>query len=177
MQRKSSFLNSKKRQTRNGFAMIMAIFFMIIMATLLSYMLTSTTETAKRTTNDYVLEQEQLLAKSAVEYAILRVSAFDRSGADGINGTADDICLPGFTARYPETDPKLFDITVTINYFGFGDGCAPLFPVAPAIGSIGSIATPESNGSMLIDVYIENDAVGLTLSEPVRFHRRTLQKL
>ncbi len=147
------------QQKRNGFAMIMAIFFMILIATLLSYMLSSTTETAKRTTNVYVNEQAQLLAKSAVEYAILRVSGQDRSGG---------ICINSFNAQYPEGTP-IFDINVTIQYIGFGGlgGCTDY---------IGTIQTPESNGTMLIDVYVSDNA-SLNLSEPIRYHRRTLQKL
>ena len=62
MQRKSRFLKE-----REGFAMIMAIFFMVIMATLLLFMLGSSAETAERTTKTYVNEQAQLLAKSATE--------------------------------------------------------------------------------------------------------------
>ena len=149
---------------RNGFAMIMAIFFMILIATLLSYMLSTTTETAKRTTNIYVNEQAQLLAKSAVEYALLRVSGTDRSGGN---------CDNGFNAVYPDSANPIFDINVTINYIGFG-------PLAAAGGDcdvyISNIQTPESNGSMLIDVYVSDNA-SLNLSEPIRYHRRTLQKL
>jgi len=168
MQRKSRFLKQ-----RSGFAMIMAIFFMIIIATLLTYMLSSTTETAQRTTNTYLNEQAQLLAKSAVEYAVLKVSGVDRDGIDNIVGNGNDACLNGFNAQYPDTNP-IFDINVTIQYIGFS-----------AIGNnvsnrcnnfINNISTPESNGTMLIDVYVQ-DNPALGLSEPIRYHRRTLQKL
>jgi len=175
MQRKSRILNYRLHAQRNGFAMIMAIFFMIIIATLMLYMLGSTSETAQRTTNDYVLEQAQLLAKSSVEYAVLRVSGTDRSGPDGVLGTADDTCLPGFTARYPQPPaPAIFDIDVRITYFGFGDGCAaPLY----GAGTIGTITTPESNGTMMIDVTVRTNPLGINLTEPISYHRRTLQKL
>jgi competence protein ComGC len=164
MQRKSRILKG-----RNGFAMIMAIFFMIIIATLLLYMLGSTTETAQRTTNTYVNEQAQLLAKSATEYAVLRVSGVDRDGDDNVTGTADDGCLNSFNAQYPNSTNPIFDINVTIAYIGFGDynNCN---------NYINTIATPESNGTMLIDVYVQ-DNPSLMLTEPIRYHRRTLQKL
>jgi hypothetical protein len=160
MQRKSRFLKQ-----RSGFAMIMAIFFMIVIATLLTYMLSSTTETAQRTTNTYINEQAQLLAKSAVEYAMLRVSGVNRAGG----------CVNGFNALYPDAAKPIFDINVTIQYFGFGaitagTGCNDI---------VGIISTPESNGTMLIDVYVTSTTGvgGLNLSEPIRYHRRTLQKL
>lgn len=154
--------------------MIMAIFFMIVIATLLTYMLATTSETAQRTTNDYLSEQGLLLAKSATEYTILRVSGVDRSGPDAIPGNGDDTCLQTFMAKYPDSVSPIFDIVVNINYFGFKNGCAPLF--GNGISSIGSINTPESNGSMLIDVYV-SDNPNLNLSEPIRYHRRTVQKL
>ena len=157
-------IHTKKR---SGFAMIMAIFFMIVIATLLSYMLSSTTETAKRTTNIYVNEQAQLLAKSAVEYAILAVSGHDRTVG----------CINTINSHYPATNP-LFDIRVDIQYYGFGLiggwGCNTLIT-----GVTDTIATPESNGTMMIDVYVTSSTGvgGLNLSEPIRYHRRTLQKL
>ena len=156
----------KRNQQRNGFAMIMAIFFMIVIATLLTYMLSSTTETANRTTNTYLNEQAQLIAKSAVEYTILAVSAHDRSGG----------CLNNINTMYVVDGLPFFDIKVDIQYFGFasitsGSGCSTL-----VTGSTDTIATPESNGTMLIDVYVSDNA-GLGLSEPIRYHRRTLQKL
>jgi len=155
MQRKSNILKN-----RNGFAMIMAIFFMILIATLLTYMLSSTAETAKRTTNSYLNEQAQLLAKSAVEYAILEVSGVNRAAG----------CLRSITSTYPNTGATaVFDINVTINYYGLGAACA-------GMGTAGDIQTAESNGTMLIDVYV-SDNVALDLTEPIRYHRRTLQKL
>ena len=142
--------------------MIMAIFFMIVIATLLSYMLSTTTETAKRTTNAYVNEQAQLLAKSAVEYAILAVSGTSRAGG---------ACLRTINSQYPDATNPIFDINLSINHYGF-TGCTGL-------GTTATIQTPESNGTMLIDVYVSSTTGvgGLNLSEPISYHRRTLQKL
>lgn len=140
--------------------MIMAIFFMILIATLLTYMLGSTAETAKRTTNSYLNEQAQLMAKSAVEYAILRVSGVNRAGG----------CMSGFNANYPSAANPILDINVSISYYGLGAGCVIGVATAPLI------QTAESNGTMLIDVYV-SDNKALKLTEPIRYHRRTLQKL
>ncbi|WP_373033582.1 type II secretion system protein [Sulfurovum sp.] len=162
------------QRERGGFAMIMAIFFMILIATLLSYMLSTTTETAKRTTNTYVNEQAQLLAKSAVEYAILRVSGVDRDGVDNVVGNADDACLNGFNIQYSPNGNPLLDVNVSIKYIGFstiGNTAAN-----QCMNFINTISTAESNGTMLIDVYV-SDSPGLMLSEPIRYHRRTLQKI
>ncbi len=157
------------QQKRKGFAMIMAIFFMIVIATLLSYMLSTTTETAKRTTNTYVNEQAQLLAKSAVEYALLHVSGYDRDGADDVVGTGDDNCSNGFNIQYSPNGNAMFDINVSISYIG-------LSAISGCNDYVDNILTAESNGTMLIDVYVQ-DTAALMLSEPIRYHRRTLQKL
>ena len=167
MQRKSSILKGRK-----AFAMIMAIFFMILIATLLTSMLAMSTETAKRTSNTYLNEQAQLLAKSATEYTILRVSGHYRNGADKVVGGADDSCMNGYTASYPDATNPIFDIRVNVQYIGFlkhNDG-------GKCQSYIDTIQTAESNGTMLIDVYV-SDNVGLGLTEPIRYHRRTLQKL
>jgi len=135
---------------------------MILIATLLTYMLSSTAETAKRTTNSYLNEQAQLLAKSAVEYAILEVSGVNRGGAGG--------CRRIINSQYPNSGASaIFDINVTINYHGLGVGCT-------GMGTVANIQTPESMGTMLIDVYV-SDSKALHLTEPIRYHRRTLQKL
>ncbi len=165
MQRKSNIL----RQQRGGFAMIMAIFFMVLMATMMLFMLNASAETTERTTTDYVNEQAQLLAKSTVEYALLRVSGFDR---DTDNDGVVDNCLTQLNLTYPQTSP-IFNITVNISYHGLGAG-APAN--CTANGTQASINTAESVGTMLIDVYVE-DHPNLHLNEPVRYHRRTLQKL
>lgn len=165
MQRKSNIL----RQKRGGFAMIMAIFFMVLMATMMLYMLNASAETTERTSSDYVNEQAQLLAKSTVEYVLLRVSGFNRD-TDG-DGVVDD-CLTGLNLTYPEGSP-MYKITVNISYHGLGAG-APA--KCTSNGTQAALNTAESVGTMLIDVYVE-DHPDLQLNEPVRYHRRTLQKL
>jgi len=158
MQRKTGILNHRGNAARGGFALIMAVFFMVIMATLMLAMLSATTDTTNRTTNDYLLEQAQLIAKSATEYAVLRVSGYDRTAAND--------CLQQVTVDYPASDLKA---VVNISYYGLGAGCA-------GNGTSGDILTAESNGTMLMDVYVTSGTT-LGLSEPIRYHRRTLQKL
>ena len=161
MQRKNHILNHRRGQNRNGFAMIMAIFFMVLMATMMAYMLESTADTTKRTINEYLLEQAQLIAKSSVEYAILQVSDYNRSAPAGGG------CRNQVVVTYPSSG---LIATVDIQYFGFGslDSCNNI---------VDDIQTAESNGTMLMDVYVTHDPDILDLTEPIRYHRRTLQKL
>jgi len=168
MQRKSRILKPHFRQNRRGFAMIMAIFFMILMATLMTAMLASSVETANRTVNNYLLEQGQLLAKSAVEVAILRVSGTDRTLPAG--------CLTHLDLEYPESGSKLFDIDVDISYFGFGGVAGNCYNLLPNVAEVNVITEADSVGTMQIDIYVASHP-DLNLEEPIRFHRRTIQKL
>lgn len=138
--------------------MITAIFFMVAIATILTAMLSSTASSTQTTIDAYISEQAELMAKSATELAVLKVLEHDRSTG----------CLTGFSAQYPGVNPIL-DISVSIRYIGLNCSNA-------AANYVADIDTPESNGTMLIDVVVKSNS-SLHLSEPVRYCRRTLQKL
>lgn len=172
MQTKNYFLNRRLKHTnaRSGFALIAAVFLLIIISAMLTVMLSQSAETAKKTVNNYLHEQAILLAYGATEFAVLRISQTDRSTG----------CIQTINASYPNAGSPMFNITTTVNYFWsddatlgadrssvMGAGCASPFPL---------LSTVESHGFARIDVIVES-AAGLNLDEPIRFHRRTLQKL
>ena len=142
---------------RKGIALFTAIAFLLVMASIMALMVSMTAETTKRASNVYFQEQAHLLAKSATEFALLSISAHDRSG-----GT----CVQQITSRFPNDASPIYTVDTTIRYIGLN--CGSDF--------INAITTPESNGTALIDVYVTTTAATNGLSEPVRFHRRTLQK-
>lgn len=160
MQRKNHLLKK-----RNGFAMLMAIFLLIIISTFMALSLSMGTTTTQKTTNEYLHEQALLLTSSATEYAVLAIS--------GHNRTTHNNCINEINAVYPNSANPMFDINITMSYIGFGgiggaaDDCRDY---------IATIATPETNGTVLMDVTVTSSA-DLNLSEPIRYHRRTLQKL
>jgi hypothetical protein len=162
MQRKNYLLK------RRGIAMIMAIAVIIILSTIMALTLSLTAETTKRTTDIYLYEQAQLLAKGAAEYAILAVSGYDR--------TASGDCLTSINAVYPDngSTTKIFDINVSLQYIGLDcDGAA-----GGDADFLDSVDTPQSEGTVIMDVVVTcNDATSNACSEPIRYHRRTLQKL
>ena len=161
MQRKKYIIN------RNGFALIMAIFLLLIISGLMLKMLSTTAEGTQRTTNEYLNEQALLLTRSATEYAVLAVSGHQRQSDDG---TVDYGCIHEINAVYPDAVSPWFNITVNIQYIGFGSiaGCNNL---------INEIQTEDSNGSMLMDVYVQSNNANLGINETIRYHRRTIQKL
>jgi len=156
---------------RGGFILIAAVFMMLAISFLLLRMLASTAEGSQRTINDYIHEQAILLTYAATEEAVLAVSGRDRS----VNG-----CIATITGRFPNQNPIL-TYTTNIRYIWETNQAAAnpasctALPAAGA-GYINTLTTPETGGSIMVDVYV-SDHAGLGLSEPIRYHRRTIQKL
>lgn len=145
---------------RSGFTLIMAIFLLLAIAAMLGAMISYTSETSQKTTDIYMKEQAILLAKSATEYALLAISAHDR--------TATGNCISDIDTTYTAGGIRMFDINTSIRYFGLGSiaGCPNL---------AATIATPESNGTVIIDVTVTENSATRNLN-PIRYHRRTIQK-
>lgn len=161
MQRQIRILNT--RGGRGAFALIAAVFLMLIISMLLLKMMSYSAQNAQEVVDDYLLEQAQLAAYGATEYAMLKISADDRTSA----------CTDSFTLNYPSSGTKLFNVAVNVDYVWF-DGTSP----GGNSGCDGpfTVTNPEQDGSAYIDVVVTSDP-GLGLDEPIRFHRKTLQKL
>lgn len=144
---------------RHGFSMITAIIFIVLVATLGALALSLSTQTTKQTNDLYLHAQAELLAQSATEYALLAFSAHEINSTNG--------CLEQVNAHYPQTD-SLFDINITLSYLGNGLPCS-----AGAIIN-NTISTKDSNLTLIVDTFVTTNK-GVT-TEPIRIHRRTLQK-
>jgi len=154
---------------RSGFAMIMAIFVIVVVGTLMALMISLSTTSLKRTTNLYLNEQAALLARSAVEYTLLAISGTDRTA--GCLTRIDTVYNPNGAAT------PMFNIAVTIRYIGLSGGnAANECTLAENVIPNARVSAPESKGSALIDVVITSDP-SLNIGETIRYHRRTLQKL
>jgi len=153
---------------RSGMAMIMALGFMIIIAGILATMINLTSVTTNRTEHMYFQEQAQLLAKSATEFALLSISGHDRTALD-------NDCVTNTTSLFPPAGNAFFTVNTTIRYIGLNCGAANTFIATPFAGTGNNIAT-ESDGTVLIDVYVNTINAQLNLTEVIAYHRRTLQK-
>jgi hypothetical protein len=152
MQRKNSILKS----SRDGIAMIMAIAVIVIMATIMALSLSMTATTTKRTVDLYTYEQSILLSKSATEYALLRIAQDGPcSHINDLNFNQDSIYDINITNRYVYTNP-------------LPAGC-------PADTIV--VQTPEQNGSVIMDVTVSVPTTANVTTEPIRFFKRTIQKL
>ena len=169
MQRKNSLLNAAARKHRSGMAMIMAIAVIVVISTLMALSLALTTQTSKVTTDLYLYEQTALYSKSAAELALLDIAQAAPCTVLAPNYGFPSGCTPG-------TD-CLYDANVTITYIYYDDPSTAGVNESPCTTAAGTdyftITTPEQNGSVLMDITVTTN-VG---SEPIRYFRRTIQKL
>ena len=161
MQRKNSIL----KRSRNGMALIMAIAVVVIISTIMALALSLTSQTTKRTADMYLYEQSVLLAKSATEYALLKIAQ-------------DGPCM--YTGHTFLQD--IFTITLNVKYVYYDNPATGVneVPVACTTAVAGtlytSVQTPAQDGSVLIDVSVS--VTDTTVApEPIRYFRRTIQKL
>lgn len=155
MQRKNNIL----RSSRSGMAMIMAITVIVIIATIMSLSVALTTQTTKKTTDLYLYEQAVLLSHSATEYALLKIAQDGPCSNTALNFTQDDI----------------YDINISLKYIYTAPSPCSAAQTYTTVQNTGTIEN-DQNGSVLMDV-----AVSVTdpsvVTEPIRYFRRTIQKL
>lgn len=152
---------------KKGFSLIMAIFFVMLIATLGMMSLSLSSKMVKQSGDVYLKEQAELYAMSATSLAVL-----DMQGTDYSSG-----CLTEKTYDFGDG----FVATVNIFYL---DNDMPRCDNNRNVKSLNSIVKnfmdlKDINGNSvtyynvaLIDVMVQNtDGI-----EPVRFHRRTIQR-
>ncbi len=138
---------------RRGFSLITALIFLVVIATIGALSISLSTQSAKQTGDIYLKNQAGLLLRSGTEYAMLAMSGHDYS----VN------CLNQVNMTYKSQ----FDINVSIMYIGNGlpASCNRL---------ANDIATADSNRTVIIDTFVTT--INDITSEPIRLHRRTIQK-
>lgn len=147
---------------KKGFSLLTALLFMILIATLGALAISLSTQSAKQTGDLYLREQGELLLQSGSEYALLALSAHDHNTR----------CLEQINATYtPDGTQNLFDINISLRYFGNG---LPTDCPTPSDNNISNIDTNESNMTVMIDTIVTSNPS--LSSEPIRLHRRTIQK-
>jgi len=162
MQRKNCVLSQNScKKSRTGMAMIMAIIVIVTIATILALSLQLSTKSSKKTVDLYLYEQAALLSHSATEYTMLKISQATPCSIDRL-----DFNYNGS-----------FDINATMHYISVAgspcDGNASLDGT-----NIATVTYPSSNcATVIIDIAVSvPKSLNLT-SEPIRYFRRTIQKL
>jgi len=161
MQRKNNILTPKNNvrglNKRNGFAMIMAIAVVVVIATLMALSLSLVSQTSKRTVDLYVYEQAVLYSKSAAELALLDI--------------ASEGCIADRNYTF---DYYTAEVKTSYIYTSATTNVANTYNCPDAYATY--ITTDEQNGSVLMDITVSiNDSTIVT--EPIRYFRRSIQKL
>lgn len=146
---------------KKGFSLLTAVLFLVVIATLSMIALSLSTQSAKQTTDDYLKVQAELLAKSGTEFALLAMSGHDYSAN----------CLNSIDIKYPTNNTTTYthDINITLHYIGNG-----LPPGCNTYANANNIVTADSNRTVIIDTIVTTNPSITT--EPIRLHRRTIQK-
>ena len=144
---------------RRGFSLIIAIIFLVLVATIGMFSLNTSAVTAKQTTDIFLREQADLLAQSATEVAILNL--LQRNFSTDCPITAgNEIIIKN--QPFPNAANTLFRVTVRVDRL-FGT-------IGTCVGD--AISTPGSVGTVILDTVVQS-----ATPIPVRVHRRTIQKL
>ena len=145
---------------RKGFGLITAIIILVVVSSLMAMMISLSATSVKSTTDIYLKEQAELLLRSASEYALLAISAH--------NNSVD--CIQQINIAYPVAVPNhTHEANITIRYLGNGLPalCNPID---------NTLVTPESNLTIIMDTVVSVNQAYTQISEPIRLHRRTIQK-
>lgn len=159
---------------QKGFSLLVAIFTILLVALVASYIFYASSSIAKEGGLQYQKDQAELLARSYTEYAVMAISANNRNGT----GT----CINDINATIG-TNPSVgagYRVHVAITYIGN----------ARYVGNCNRVAAKLSDSdidtlSAIIDVYIEyRDIFHPSLYGKYkkyvpwqRYHKRSLQKI
>lgn len=143
---------------RKGFAMILAIFVVVMVALGGALLLSNAAKGSKSISDNYLRAQAELLAQSATEYALMRAQGVDTTAGACLNQLNITVNDAGGTA--------MFDVNVSLAYS---------FEGAAAAGCTTLADTTGKDTMVLIDATAVTRATITT--EPIRAHRRSWQKL
>ena len=145
---------------RRGFTLIAAIFFVVIASSICMLALSIASTSVKQNSEIYLREQSELVARAATEYAMLAIISNDfyKTGA---------VCLGDEHNPIAGEFGDLFTFKVFVQYFGdMGDACRNKDAV---------IVKGTNQGTIMLDVFVSSKPG--KASNPINFHKRTLQKL
>ncbi len=147
---------------RKGFSLFLAIVVLIVVSTLSALMISLSSSSAKQTSDTYLKEQAELLAQSATEYAILAILGHNNKNS----------CVENIHITYPSSTSTMFDINVSLWYIidptQVPTTCSKILSNGLSSGS-------NSHFTVVVDTMVVSSS-NLNISEPIRIHRRTVQK-
>lgn len=154
---------------KKGFALIFAVIFLVLIATIGILSLSIAASSVKSSSNIYLREQAELLAISAAEHALLAIQAHDFSKN----------CIDEIKSTYPDDKNPQFNIKTSIMYIGTNlpSDCKKLYD-DNKINIFYDAAKNKINDkyqAAIIDIIVQTPQNVTT--EPIKFHRRITQPL
>lgn len=148
---------------RPAFAMIMAIFIVVLVALGGVMLLSNAARGAKSVGDNYLRAQAELLADSATEFGVMRAQGFNTNGntncLDRLNITVND-----------SSGNAMYDVVVnyaySFRYDNQNTACTNI--LADDTGK---------DTMMLMDVTVTTRTSANLSTEPIRIHKRSWQKL
>ena len=150
---------------RSGIAMIMAGAVLVVLATIMAFSIQMTAKTGKRVVDIYVLNQAELYAKNAAEFALYKIS---RSSSR---------CSPASIG--PFTIDGLYKVTVDLDYaYAAEDNNTSTCGANDYITLTNTPAgQPDREyGYVKIDVTVDVNSNSVN-SEPIRVFRRYIEDI
>ena len=96
---------------KKGFSLILAIIFILLVASIGALSMAISSSSAKTSVNLFIHEQAKLLADGAVEYAIMKVQQNDFATT----------CVDEIEINYPNDTSPTFRANISITYIGDGE--------------------------------------------------------
>jgi type II secretory pathway pseudopilin PulG len=158
------------KKQREAFSLITSIFIIVIMATVAILVMNMTAKTIKETGTQYRKEQAVLLAKSYTEFAIMAVTANDRTAEciENINGN---------NVIAKDSNGKGYQVDTRIYYIGKNTTANLTTKCAGTRVLDSSVTTIGSDLHIIVDVYVRYKELDNTQTGWITYHRRTLQKI
>ena len=91
---------------KKGFSLILAIIFILLVASIGALSMSISSSSAKTSVNLFIHEQAKLLADGAAEYAIMKVQQNDFTAT----------CVDEIEINYPNEDSPTFKANISITY-------------------------------------------------------------
>ncbi len=141
---------------RSAFGMIQVIFFMVIVATILSIALKYSSIALKQTSDIYIKEQAELFLQSSIELALLAIQGHDRNSF----GLLKEINITSRDKRF------ISKINIAKYY---------LVGINSSERNV-SIETIDSHGSVMLEVVVETNNTHPKNTRAIRVVKRTFQR-
>lgn len=162
---------------RPAFSMILAIIFIVVIATLGMLSLQLSAQSAKQTEHVFLREQADLLAMNSAELAVLTMQQNPYVGTNQGNWIRNiEICYP--VACIPQNNQWLLKATVQINYMAFRN----LNGVIPALNNANNHAANikakkadvTNDNIAMLNITVENNRA--LIQDRIRIFRSTIQR-